>query len=242
MRVTFLLGGMASYGSRRGKARLPSAGGIGSGELFDVDLADAGALVGDGEGAADQEGFLGDDVLSPGLDGGGRDVIFRVGQGERLRLGVVEQEFDFKRAFHGGDSFRCVSDGSSVHPARVTATAAAAGAGASASPAVQAVTSVAFSARWMSPTSCDCRAARPWPTASRSSSLISGLMELNVRVAYLTAPASVVPFSTLILREVVMFVRCVAMIVLLSGERVGASAGSREAGRLPEAQERFPLP
>lgn len=39
-----------------------------------------------------------------------------------------------------------------------------------------------------------------------------------------------------------MFVRCVAMIVLLSGERVGASAGSREAGRLPEAQERFPLP
>ena len=39
-----------------------------------------------------------------------------------------------------------------------------------------------------------------------------------------------------------MFVRCVAMIVLLSGERVGASAGSREAGQLPEAQERFPLP
>ena len=116
MRVTFLLG----YGGR-------------SGELFDVDLADAGALVGDGEGAADQEGFLGDDVLGPGLDGGGRDVIFRVGQGERLRLGVVEQEFDFKRAFHGGDSFRCVSDGSSVHPARVTAAAAAAGAGASAS-------------------------------------------------------------------------------------------------------------
>ena len=38
-----------------------------------------------------------------------------------------------------------------------------------------------------------------------------------------------------------MFVRCVAMIVLLSGER-GASAGSREAGRLPEAQEHFPLP
>ena len=104
-----------------------------SGELFDVDLADAGALVGDGEGAADQEGLLGDDVLGPGLDGGGRDVIFRVGQGERLCLGVVEQEFDFKRAFHGGDSFRCVSDGSSVHPARVTAAAAAAGAGASAS-------------------------------------------------------------------------------------------------------------
>lgn len=116
MRVTFLLG----YGGR-------------SGEFFDVDLADAGALVGDGEGAADQKGFLGDDVLGPGLDGGGRDVIFRVGQGERLRLGVVEQEFDFKRAFHGGDSFRCVSDGSSVHPARVTAAAAAAGAGASAS-------------------------------------------------------------------------------------------------------------
>lgn len=118
------------------RGRLPEAwqsGGIGSGELFDVDLADAGALVGDGEGAADQEGFLGDDVLGPGLDGGGRDVIFRVGQGERLRLGVVEQEFDFKRAFHGGDSFRCVSDGSSVHPARVTAAAAAAGAGASAS-------------------------------------------------------------------------------------------------------------
>lgn len=142
MRVTFLLGGdcrrrgkvgRLSYGSRGGEARLLSAGGIGSGEFFDVDLADAGALVGDGEGAADQEGFLGDDVLGPGLDGGGRDVIFRVGQGERLRLGVVEQEFDFKRAFHSGDSFRCVSDGSSVHPARVTAAAAAAGAGASAS-------------------------------------------------------------------------------------------------------------
>ena len=104
-----------------------------SGELFDVDLADVGSLVGDGEGAIDQEGLLGDDVLGPGLDGGGRDVIFRVGQGERLRLGVVEQEFDFKRAFYGGVSFRCVSDGSSVHPARVTAAAAAAGAGASAS-------------------------------------------------------------------------------------------------------------
>lgn len=118
------------------RGRLPEAwqsGGIGSGELFDVDLADAGALVGDGEGAIDQEGLLGDDVLGPGLDGGGRDVIFRVGQGERLRFGVVEQEFDFKRAFHGGDSFRCVSDGSSVHPARVTAAAAAAGAGVSAS-------------------------------------------------------------------------------------------------------------
>lgn len=123
----------ASYGSRRRGERLLSAGEIGSGELFDVDLADAGALVGDGEGAANQEGLLGDDVLGPGLDGGGRDVIFRVGQGECLRLGVVEQEFDFKRAFHGGDSFRCVSDGSSVHPARVTAAAAAAGAGASAS-------------------------------------------------------------------------------------------------------------
>lgn len=126
-----LVGGRLSHGARLWQ---PEAGRqIGSGELFDVDLADAGALVGDGEGAANQEDFLGDDVLGPGLDGGGRDVIFRVGQGERLRLGVVEQEFDFKRAFHGGDSFRCVSDGSSVHPARVTAAAAAAGAGASAS-------------------------------------------------------------------------------------------------------------
>lgn len=75
---------------------------------------------------------------------------------------------------------------------------------------------VAFSRRWMSPTSCDCRAPRPWPTASRSSSLISGLMALNVRVAYLTVPVFVVPFSTLILRDVVMFVRCVAMMILLS--------------------------
>ena len=41
-------------------------------------------------------------------------------------------------------------------------------------------------------------------------------MELNVRVAYLTVPVFVVPFSTLILRDVVMFVRCVAMMILLS--------------------------
>ena len=105
-----------SCGSRRWEARLSSAGGIGSGEFFDVDLADAGSLVGDGEGAIDQEGLLGDDVLGPGLDGGGRDIIFRVGQGECLRLGVVEQEFDFKRAFHGGGSFRVSSCGPWIRP------------------------------------------------------------------------------------------------------------------------------
>lgn len=84
----------------------------------------------------------------------------------------------------------------------------------------------------MSPTSCDCRAPRPWPTASRSSSLMAGLMELNVRVAYLTVPVFVVPFSTLILRDVVMFVRCVAMMILLSmAEMNGIEVASETAAR-----------
>ena len=62
-------------------------------------------------------------------------------------------------------------------------------------------------------------------------------MELNVRVAYLIVPVFVVPFSTLILREVVMFVRCVAMMILLSifnGRNEwdrGGLRDSREAGR-----------
>ena len=47
-----------------------------------------------------------DDVIGPGLDSSIRDVILRVEQGDGLRLSVVEQEFDFKRAFHGEDSFR----------------------------------------------------------------------------------------------------------------------------------------
>lgn len=76
------------------------------GELFNFDGADVRALVGNGEGTAYEEGFLGDDVIGPGLDGGIRDVILRVEQGDGLRLGVVEKEFDFKRAFHGEDSFR----------------------------------------------------------------------------------------------------------------------------------------
>lgn len=84
--------------------RLPGLS-LGLGELFDLDGADVRALVGDGEGAAYEEGFLGDDVLSPGLDGGIRDVILRVEQGDGLRLGVIEQEFDFKRAFHGETPF-----------------------------------------------------------------------------------------------------------------------------------------
>ena len=75
------------------------------GEFFDLDGADVCALVGDGEGAAYEEGFLGDGVIGPGLDGGIRDVILRVEQGDGLRLSVVEQEFDFKRAFHGETPF-----------------------------------------------------------------------------------------------------------------------------------------
>lgn len=75
------------------------------GELFDLDGADVRALVGDGEGAVYEEGFLCDDVIGPGLDGGIRDVILRVEQGDGLRLSVVEQEFDFKRAFHGETPF-----------------------------------------------------------------------------------------------------------------------------------------
>ena len=101
-------------------------GGGWSGECFDLDRADGRALVGGGEGAARHQGFLGDDALGPGLDSCLREVVFRVGQGERLRLGVVEQEFDFERAFHDGGSFQCVSGG---HPARVTAAAARAGSG-----------------------------------------------------------------------------------------------------------------
>lgn len=76
------------------------------GELFNFDGADVRALVGDGEGTAYEESFLGDDIIGPGLDSSIRDVILRVEQGDGLRLSVVEQEFDFKRAFHGEDSFR----------------------------------------------------------------------------------------------------------------------------------------
>lgn len=79
--------------------------GIRSGELFDVDLADVRALVGDGEGAADQEELLRDGIIGPGLDCGGREILLRISQRDRLRLSVVEQEFDFKRAFHDGCSF-----------------------------------------------------------------------------------------------------------------------------------------
>lgn len=89
-----------------GMTHRPTGLSPGLGEFFDLDGADVRALVGDGEGAAEVEGFLGDDVLGPGLDGGIRDVILRVEQGDGLRLGVVEQEFDFKRAFHGNGSFR----------------------------------------------------------------------------------------------------------------------------------------
>lgn len=46
--------------------------------------------------------------------------------------------------------------------------------------------------------------------------MISGLMELYERVAYLTRPVSVVPFSTLILRAVVTLMRCAGICMLLS--------------------------
>ena len=73
------------------------------------------------------------------------------------------------------------------------------------------LTSVETSERWMSPTVCDCRAANSSPMASMSSSVISGLMLLTVRVAYFVAPVAVAPFSTLILRVVVTSMRCVAI-------------------------------
>lgn len=91
---------------RGGMTHRPTGLSPGLGEFLDFDGADVRALVGDGEGAAYEESFLGDDVIGPGLDGGIRDVILWVEQGDGLRLGVIEQEFDFKRAFHGEDSFR----------------------------------------------------------------------------------------------------------------------------------------
>lgn len=108
----YLLGGVKAEGMagkrqpmRGGMTHRPTGLSPGLGELFDLDGADVRALVGDGEGTAYEEGFLGDDVIGPGLDGGIRDVILRVEQGDGLRLGVVEQEFDFKRAFHGETPF-----------------------------------------------------------------------------------------------------------------------------------------
>lgn len=47
--------------------RLPGLS-LGLGELFDLDGADVRALVGDGEGTAYEESFLGDDIIGPGLD------------------------------------------------------------------------------------------------------------------------------------------------------------------------------
>ena len=55
---------------RGGMTHRPTGLSPGLGEFFDFDGADVRALVGDGEGTAYEEGFLGDDVLSPGLDGG----------------------------------------------------------------------------------------------------------------------------------------------------------------------------
>lgn len=90
---------------RGGMTHRPTGLSPGLGEFLDFDGADVRALVGDGEGTAELEGFLGDGVIGPGLDGGIRDVILRVEQGDGLRLGVVEQEFDFERAFHGETPF-----------------------------------------------------------------------------------------------------------------------------------------
>lgn len=91
---------------RGGMTHRPTGLSPGLGEFLDFDGADVRALVGDGEGTAYEESFLGDDIIGPGLDSSIRDVILRVEQGDGLRLSVVEQEFDFKRAFHGEDSFR----------------------------------------------------------------------------------------------------------------------------------------
>lgn len=88
-----------------GMTHQPTGLGPSLGELFDLDGADVRALVGDGEGTAYEKCFLGDDVIGPGLDSSIRDVILWVEQGDGLRLGVVEQEFDFKRAFHGETPF-----------------------------------------------------------------------------------------------------------------------------------------
>lgn len=90
---------------RGGMTHRPTGLSPGLGEFLDFDGADVRALVGDGEGTAELEGFLGDGVLGPGLDGGIRDVILRIEQGDGLRLSVVEQEFDFKRAFHDETPF-----------------------------------------------------------------------------------------------------------------------------------------
>lgn len=98
-------GGWKRQPMRGGMTHRPTGLSSVLGELFNFDGADVRALVGDGEGTAYEEGFLGDDVIGPGLDGGIRDVILRVEQGDGLRLGVIEQEFDFKRAFHGETPF-----------------------------------------------------------------------------------------------------------------------------------------
>lgn len=90
---------------RGGMTHRPTGLSLGLGEFLDLDGADVRALVGDGEGTAYEESFLGDDIIGPGLDSSIRDVILRVEQGDGLRLSVVEQEFDFKRAFHDETPF-----------------------------------------------------------------------------------------------------------------------------------------
>lgn len=110
--ITLLVGRVMAEGMaakrqpmRGGMTHRPTGLSPSLGEFLDFDGADVRALVGDGEGATYEEGFLGDDIIGPGFDGGIRDVILRVEQGDGLRLGVVEQEFDFKRAFHGETPF-----------------------------------------------------------------------------------------------------------------------------------------
>lgn len=67
---------------------------------LDVDFAEGCFLEGDRQGAVNRHGFLGDDVVGPGFDRVFREVFFRVREGERFRLGVVEDERDLKGAFH----------------------------------------------------------------------------------------------------------------------------------------------
>lgn len=72
----YLLGGSDGEGGwkrkpmRGGMTHRPTGLSPGLGEFLDFDGADVCALVGDGEGATYEEGFLGDDVIGPGLDGG----------------------------------------------------------------------------------------------------------------------------------------------------------------------------
>lgn len=102
-----MAGALAGRGWRWDRKRKEWQGGskgmalYASGEFLFVYRAHDGFLEGRGQGAFDDEGFLGDDAVGPFLSFFARQVLARVEERDGFCLGVVESKCDFKGTFHG---------------------------------------------------------------------------------------------------------------------------------------------